>query len=88
MSIKQEEQRKIAKIGSKIEEGLKEKLVNCLQSYANVFAWSHEDMSGIDPMIAYHKSDIKKDIQPVKQKRMCFHQERYNATSTEVEKLL
>lgn len=62
MSIKQEKQRKITKIGSKIEEGLKEKLVNCLQSYANVFTWSHEDMSGIDSTIACHKLAMKKDI--------------------------
>lgn len=45
-------------------------------------------MSGIDPMIAYHKLAIKKDIRPAKQKRMCFNQERYNAISTEVDKLL
>lgn len=38
VSIKQEKQGKIAKIGSKIEEGLKENLVNYLQLYAYMFA--------------------------------------------------
>lgn len=81
-------QKKTVKIWSKIEAGLKEKLVNCLRAYANVFAWSHDDMPGIDPTISYYKLAIRKYVRLVKQKRRFFNQKRYDAISAEVEKLL
>lgn len=60
VSLKQENPKKTVKIGSKLEEGLKKKLVNCLQTYANVFVWSHDDMLKIDPTNAFHKLAIRK----------------------------
>lgn len=45
-------------------------------------------MLGVDPMIAYHKLAIKKNFLPVKQKRRRFNQEKYDAISVEVKKLL
>ena len=62
--------------------------MKCLQSHANIFAWSHEDMPGIDPKVACHKLAIKKRARLVRQKRRCFNQERYEAINSEVEKLL
>ena len=53
-----------------------------------MFAWTHEDMSGIDPEVACHRLTIKKGTQVVRQKMMCFIQERYEAINGEVEKLL
>ena len=45
-------------------------------------------MPGINPGIACHKLAIKKEARPVRQKRRCFNQERYEAINAEVEKLL
>lgn len=59
-----------------------------MRAYEDIFTWSHNDMPGIDLMIAYHKLTIKKDARPVKQKNRCFNQERYDAISAEVKKLL
>lgn len=67
---------------------MKERLVNCIQAYAYVFTWSHDDMPGIDLAIACHMLAIRKEVRPVKQKRRCFNQEKYDAFSAEVENLL
>lgn len=67
ISIKREEPEKIVKIGLKIEAEFKKKrLVNYLQTYADVFAWSHDDMPIIDPTIACHKLAIGKDVRLIK----------------------
>lgn len=60
--IRQEEPQKTVKIGSKIKEGLKERLVSSLRAYADVFTWLHDDTLGIDLAIAYHKLAIRKDV--------------------------
>ena len=78
----------MVKIGSGLGEAIKGELVKCLQSHANIFAWSHEDILGIDRGIACHKLGIKKGARPVRQKKRCFNQERYEAINSEVEKLL
>ena len=79
---------RVVKIGSGLVGTVKDELVKCLQSHADIFAWSHGDMPGIDRKVACHKLTIKKGARPVRQKRRCFNQERYEAINTEVEKLL
>ena len=56
--------------------------------YNDIFAWSHEDMLGIDPRIMCHRLTIDKGHKPVKQKRRVFNQERYKTIYDEVDKLL
>ena len=36
----------------------KEQLRRVLLGNANVFTWSHSDMAGIDPILAFHKLNI------------------------------
>ncbi|XP_052290095.1 uncharacterized protein LOC127899963 [Citrus sinensis] len=79
---------RVVKVGSELGEAIKGELVKCLRSHADIFAWSHEDMPGIDRGVACHKLAIKKGARPVRQKRRCFNQEMYEAINTEVEKLL
>ena len=43
------------KIGSKLTEGLRRRLIDFLMSRSDYFAWSHADMPGIDPEIIMHK---------------------------------
>ena len=38
----------VIKIGLGLGEVIRGELVKCLQSHADIFAWSHEDMPGID----------------------------------------
>lgn len=61
VSIQQGQTEKVViKIRSKVEAKVKERLVSCLKKYADVFAWSHDDMPGIDPVIACHRLAIRK----------------------------
>ena len=88
VSLGSENLGKTIRIGSKLKEEQKQELVKCLQAHADVFAWTHEDMPGIDPGVACHKLAIKKGVRAIRQKRRCFNQERYEVINDEVEKLL
>ncbi|KAL8546512.1 hypothetical protein ACS0TY_006304 [Phlomoides rotata] len=59
-------------IGSKLPEPHRANLINILKTNIDVFAWSHEDMVGIDPKHAYHRLHIEKTKAPIKQKRRKF----------------
>ncbi|KAL5565983.1 hypothetical protein UlMin_029147 [Ulmus minor] len=63
-------------------------LIVFLREHRDVFAWSHEDMPGIDPNVIVHHLNIDPNFKPVKQKRRTFNAERYMAINTEVDKLL
>ncbi|XP_024042632.1 uncharacterized protein LOC112099511 [Citrus clementina] len=87
VSLGPENPGKTIRIGSRLKGEQKQELVKCLQAHADVFAWTHEDMPGIDPEVACHKLAVKKGARAVRQKRRCFNQERYEAINGEVEKL-
>ena len=76
------------KIGADLPPKLKESLVQFLKENKDVFAWSHEDMPGIDPSIISHKLNVNPSLRPIKQKRRIFAPERNNAIMEEVDKLL
>jgi hypothetical protein len=67
---------------------MKEDLVAFLRRNNDVFAWSHEDMPGIDPSVIVHKLNVDPNHRPVKQRRRVFAAERNMAVAEEVEKLL
>ena len=46
----------------------KKKLEEILKKYARVFAWSYEDMPGVDKSIAQHALPTYPQIRPIKQK--------------------
>ncbi|KAL5568714.1 hypothetical protein UlMin_025289 [Ulmus minor] len=68
-------------------QGIKN-LIIFLREHRDVFAWSHEDMPGIDPNVIVHRLNIDPNFKPIKQKRRTFNAERYMAINTEVDKLL
>ena len=57
---------RVVKIRSGLGEAIKCELVKCLQSHADIFAWLHEDMPGIDRRVACHKFAIKKGTRSVR----------------------
>ncbi|KAL5538565.1 hypothetical protein UlMin_045432 [Ulmus minor] len=83
-----DEPEKTCKIGSVLTGQFKEDLVTFLREHRDVFAWSHEDMPGIDPDVIVHRLNIDPNFKPIKQKRRTFNAERYMAINTEVDKLL
>jgi hypothetical protein len=79
---------KIVRIGSQLSQLVKEDLVAFLRRNSDVFAWSHEDMPGIDPSVIVHKLNVDPNHRLVKQRRRTFATERNQAIAEEVEKLL
>jgi hypothetical protein len=67
---------------------IKESLIQFLKNNKDVFAWSHENMLGINPSIISHKLNVNPSLRPIKQKRRVFAPERNNAIMEEVDKLL
>ena len=76
------------KIGSKLTEGLRRRLVDFLRSISDCFAWPHADMPGIDPEVIMYKLQVDPLHQPVRQKRRKFAPERDTIINDEVKSLL
>ena len=47
---------------------VREKLVELLREYVDVFVWSYQDMPGLDTTIVEHKLPLQPECPPVKQK--------------------
>ena len=63
-----ENQPRELKIGSPLSTNERNRLNFLLRSYLDVFAWSYEDMSGLNPSIVQHHLPILPHAKPVKQK--------------------
>ncbi|KAK0604330.1 hypothetical protein LWI29_014567 [Acer saccharum] len=74
-------------IGSRLPDNIRKQLVEFLRERRNSFAWSHEDMIGIDPEVMVHRLQVDSDHQPVKQKRRKFAPERNKVINEEIQKL-
>ena len=62
------DQPKEIRIGSSLSPDERSGLIDLLRSYLDVFAWSYEDMPGLDPTIVQHHLSILPHARPVKQK--------------------
>ena len=58
-----------------------------LRNNQDVFAWSHEDMPGIDPSIMVHRLNVSPSFPPIRQKKQVFAPEQDQAITEEVRKL-
>ncbi|RVW58504.1 hypothetical protein CK203_110025 [Vitis vinifera] len=61
------------KIGSPLSTDERDRLIHLLMSYLDVFAWSYEDMSGLNLSIVQHHLPILPHVKPVKQKLRRLH---------------
>ncbi|CAA0818773.1 Unknown protein, partial [Striga hermonthica] len=85
--IDEETCQKQLRIGSRLPEPLKAELIKFLRENADVFAWTHEDMVGIDPKVACHRLQVDPMAKPVVQKRRKLGPDRQQALEEEVIKL-
>ena len=67
---------------------IRQDLTGFLRMNQDVFAWSHEDMPGIDPSVIVHRLNVNPASSPIQQKKRVFIQERDKAIAEEVRKLL
>jgi hypothetical protein len=68
INLGSEEDRKEIKIGALLEATVKERIIELLREFVDVFAWSYRDMPGLDPEIVVHRLPLKPECPPVKQK--------------------
>ena len=52
---------KMTRIGSTLSPEMRARLIQFLKENLDIFAWSHEDMSGIAPKIIQHKLNVNLD---------------------------
>ncbi|RDY04815.1 hypothetical protein CR513_11419, partial [Mucuna pruriens] len=76
------------KIGTTMTKEQETELVQCLQQNSDVFAWSPQDMPGINPNFMNHKLSIVEGARPVVQKKRKQGEEKRRAVKEETEKLL
>ena len=55
---------------------VRQALETFLKKNQNVFAWSHEDMLGINPSVMVHRLNVSPTFSPIRQKKRVFAQER------------
>ncbi|XP_052735520.1 uncharacterized protein LOC128197506 [Vigna angularis] len=68
LNLGNEDEVKEVKIGTAMKTEVKEKLCVLLREFRDVFAWSYNDMPGLDTDILQHKLPLKPECPPVKQK--------------------
>ena len=61
-----EEERKKVKIGTTLSPAIRKELIDLLQDYNDVFAWSYQDMSGLDTDIMVHRLPLREECAPIK----------------------
>jgi hypothetical protein len=66
---------KVLRIGSQLDPSIREGIVDFLCEKMDAFAWTHEDMPGIDLENIVHCLNISPEASPVKQKRRKFASE-------------
>ena len=76
------------RMGTLASPTVRQDLASFLRMNQDVFAWSNEDMLGINPSIIVHRLNVNPDSSPVRQKKKVFAQERDKAVAKEVRKLL
>ena len=75
-------------ISTLLSEEEKAQLRQVIQLNADVFAWTHVDMTGISPLHASHRLNVPPSAKPIRQKVRRFHPDRHSVIQTEVDNLL
>ena len=65
ISLDEKNPERCTRVGADLEERIKKDLVYFLRKSIDVFAWSHEDMSGIDLSVITHRLNVYSSSKPV-----------------------
>ena len=60
-----EKERREVRIGTTLSPTTREKLIGLLREYSDVFAWSYQDMPGLDTDIMVHRLPLREECAPV-----------------------
>jgi hypothetical protein len=86
INVGSDQSKKELKIGTLITLEQRTTMIALLQEYADVFAWSYEDMPGLDTNIVVHKIPLEEGCKPVKQKLRRAHPNVWIKVKAELEK--
>ena len=87
ISLDENDPEKSTRIGVDLEKKIKKDLIRFLRENIDIFAWSHEDMLGIDLSVITYRLNVYPSSKPVRQKKKVFALKRDNAIKEEVQKL-
>ena len=71
-------------ISAMLDDKTKSKLIHFLRDNNDIFAWSAEDLRGVDRSIIEHNLEVNKKLPPVKQKLHKMSEERKQVAKAEV----
>ena len=63
-----EEERREVKIETTLSPAIRKELIDLLREYSDAFAWSYQDMPGLDTDIVVHRLPLREECASVKQK--------------------
>ena len=63
-------------------------MITLLKEFRDVFAWSYEDMRGLDPQLYQHQIHLNKDAKPIAQRRYRMNPNYAAKVKEEIDKLL
>ncbi|PKA50461.1 RNA-directed DNA polymerase like [Apostasia shenzhenica] len=88
VALEGEDSSKIVNVSSYLNEKQQVEVTALLSDYINVFAWSPEDVTGMDRAVCEHHLNVSQAITPIAQKKRVMAGERHNAIKEEISKLL
>jgi len=65
VNLVEEDATKVPKVGAELDSNLKEKIVEFLKQNLDIYAWTHEDMPGIDNKVIEHKLNVDPTKNPI-----------------------
>ncbi|RDX70210.1 Retrovirus-related Pol polyprotein from transposon 17.6, partial [Mucuna pruriens] len=76
------------KIGTAMNQGEERMLIAVLASHHDVFAWSAQDIPGVDPELICHQLSVDKTAKPIAQRKRKMGEEKREAAKQETRKLV
>ena len=68
VNLGKDDEKKEVKIGSALDSSTKKEIIALLMEYADIFAWSYQDMLGLSTEIVEHQLPMSPECRPVQQK--------------------
>ena len=72
ITINESRPKRMTRMGTLASLLIRQALAAFLRMNQDVFAWSHEDMPGIDPSVIVHRLNVNPTSSPIRQKKRVF----------------
>ena len=88
INIGSEESPRPISISSALSQEERTELIRLLKEYQDVFAWTYDEMPGLDEKLVTHHLHVKPGSKPIKQSPRQFRHEVEDQIKSEIQKLL